>query len=168
MTGVELVTSPRMSAAGKRQRWFFANLVDVKLTQELGAGMSIVELVGPPGDMPPLHVHRSDDEAFYVLDGEFSLFVKDQQPVRLSAGGLALGPKGVPHTYRVEGDREARWLAVCTPGDFERFVVAASRPAERPELPPPHGPPSDEEIAAVTTLAAEHGIDLLGPPGMLP
>jgi quercetin dioxygenase-like cupin family protein len=140
----------------------------VKLPQDVGAGMSIVELVGPPGDMPPLHLHRTDAEAFYVLEGEFSLFVKGEKPAHLSAGGVAFGPKGVPHTYRVEGDRDARWLAISTPGDFERFVVAASRRAPRPELPPPHGPPTDEEVAAVTALAAEHGIELLGPPGALP
>jgi hypothetical protein len=59
-------------------------------------------------------------------------------------------------------------LAICTPGDFAEFVVAASTPAARPELPPPHGPPSDEEVEAIGKLAADHGIELLGPPGTLP
>jgi hypothetical protein len=49
-----------------RLRWFFANLVEVKLSQDASGGqMSVVELVGPPGDMPPLHLHRTDDEAWY-------------------------------------------------------------------------------------------------------
>ena len=150
-------------------RWFFANLVRVRLSQGAARGaMSIVELVGPTGDMPPLHLHRTDDEAWYVLEGEMSFSVGDARPIRVSAGGLAYGPKGVPHTYRVESSTPARWLAVCTPGDFERFVVAASHPADRAELPRPHGPPSEEQIAAVTTLAAQHHIELLGPPGTLP
>jgi quercetin dioxygenase-like cupin family protein len=150
-------------------RWFFANLVQVRLSQiAAGGALSIVELVGPPGDMPPLHRHRTDDEAWYVLEGEMSFHVGTEQPVRLSAGGLAFGPKGVPHTYRVESPTPARWLAVCTPGDFEPFVVAASRPADRAELPPPHGPPSEDEVAAVTALAARHEIEMLGPPGALP
>jgi mannose-6-phosphate isomerase-like protein (cupin superfamily) len=150
-------------------RWFFANLVRVRLSQAAARGaMSIVELVGPTGDMPPLHLHRTDDEAWYVLEGEMSFFVGDEQPIRVSAGALAYGPKGVPHAYRVESSTPARWLAVCTPGDFERFVVAASHPAELAELPPPHGPPTQEEIAAVAVLAAEHHIELLGPPGTLP
>ena len=60
-------------------------------------------------------------------------------------------------------------LAICTPGDFAAFAIAASQPAERSELPPPPlGPPTEAEVAAVTALAAEHGIDLLGPPGALP
>jgi quercetin dioxygenase-like cupin family protein len=150
-------------------RWFFDNLVKVVLSQEEGGGlMSIVEFAGPPGDMPPLHLHRTDDEAWYVLEGEMSFFVGDEQPIRVKALELAFGSKGVPHTYRVESSEPARWLAICTPGDFQRFVVAASRPAERAELPAAMEPPSEAEIAAVTALAAEHGIDLLGPPGALP
>ena len=151
-------------------RWFFANLVEVKLTQgEDGGQMSIVELSGPPGDMPPLHLHRNDDEAFYVIEGEMCFFVGNDQSVRCAAGSVAFGPKGVPHTYRVESSEPARWLAVCTPGDFAQFVVKASRPAESALLPPPpSGPPSEDEIAAITTLAGEHGIELLGPPGALP
>jgi quercetin dioxygenase-like cupin family protein len=151
-------------------RWFFANLVEVKLTQsEAGGQMSIVELSGPPGDMPPLHLHRNDDEAFYVIEGEVCFFVGSDQPIRRAAGSSAFGPKGVPHTYRVESTEPARWLAVCTPGDFAQFVVAASRHAEAATLPPPpSGPPSEDEIAAITTLADEYGIELLGPPGALP
>jgi quercetin dioxygenase-like cupin family protein len=152
-----------------RPRWFFANLVEVKLTQEATGGqMSIVELSGPPGDMPPLHLHRTDDEAWYVLEGDMSFFVGTNEPVRVAAGALAFGSKDVPHTYRVESSQPARWLAICTPGDFGAFVLAASRPADRAGLPPPPGPPTSDEIAAITALALEHGIELLGPPGALP
>lgn len=151
-------------------RWFFANLAEVKLTQEASGGtMSVVEISAPPGDMPPLHVHRTDDEAWAILEGEVSFFVGDSEPVRVTAGGVAFGPKGVTHTYRVESDKPARMLAICTPGDFAAFVTAASRPAERPELPPPPpGPPSEAELAEISELAGKHGIDLLGPPGALP
>jgi quercetin dioxygenase-like cupin family protein len=152
------------------QRWFFANLVEVKLTREAGGGeLSIVEISGPPGDMPPLHLHHTDDEAWYVLDGEMSFFVGTDQPTRCGPGSVAFGPRGIPHTYRMESSQPARVLAICTPGDFAGFVLAASRSAEAPELPPPPpGPPSEDEMAAITALALEHGIELLGPPGALP
>ena len=99
--------------------------------------MSIVEISSPPGDMPPLHVHRTDDEAWVVLEGEVSFFAGSNEPIRVAAGGAAFGPKGVAHTYRVESDGPARILAICTPGDFAAFVIAASQPADRAELPPP-------------------------------
>jgi quercetin dioxygenase-like cupin family protein len=150
-------------------RWFFANLVEVKLTQEASGGqMSIVDISCPPGDMPPLHVHQADDEAWVVLEGDMTFFVDANEPVRVGAGGAAFGPKGLAHTYRA-GSEGARCLAICTSGDFAAFVLAASRPAEGHELPPPPpGPPSEDELAAITALAHEHGIELLGPPGALP
>jgi mannose-6-phosphate isomerase-like protein (cupin superfamily) len=158
-----------MMDSGERPLWFFANLAEVKLTQQAsGDRMSIVELWGPPGDMPPLHLHRSDDEAWVVLEGEVSFFIGSDEPVNVSTGEVAFGPKGVAHTYRVESGRPARWLAVCTPGEFAEFVVAASRIAERAELPPPPGPPTEDEVATITALAHAHGIELLGPPGALP
>ena len=159
-----------MTDPGAGPRWFFANVAEVKLTgQASGNQLAIVEITSPPGDMPPLHVHRTDDEAWVVLEGEVSFFAGSSEPVRVAAGGVAFGPKGVPHTYRVESDRPARMLAICTPGDFAAFVIAASEPAYRAELPPsPAGPPTEAEGAALAALASERGIDLLGPPGALP
>ena len=104
--------------------------------------------------MPPLHVHRADDEAWVVLEGEVSFFAGSNEPIRVAAGGAAFGPKGVAHTYRVEGDGPARILAICTPGDFAAFVIAASQPVDRAELPPPPpGPPTEAEVTAVTARA---------------
>ncbi|HEY6076754.1 MAG TPA: hypothetical protein VIV36_07925 [Gaiella sp.] len=131
--------------------------------------MSMVEIAAPPGDMPPLHVHRTDDEAWVVLEGEVSFFAGSNEPIRVAAGGVAFGPRGRgAYVSRRIGCAGANPRG-CTPGDFAAFVIAASRPADRAELPPPPpGRPSEAEVAAVTALAAERGIDLLGPPGALP
>jgi hypothetical protein len=69
----------------------------------------------------------------------------------------------------VDSSGLARWLVICTPGEFAGFVLAASQPATSTELPPPPPTaPTEEEMAALGALALEHGIELLGPPGMLP
>ncbi len=144
--------------------WFIHNLATVKVSgEETGGAWSMTEVAGPKGDMPPLHVHHRDDEAFYVLEGEMTLFAGDRE-IHLSAGECGLAPKGIPHVYRVDSD-EAHWLAVCSPAGFERFVAEASVPAKARTLPP--GPPAldPDRLAAI---AQEHGIEILGPPGTLP
>jgi hypothetical protein len=103
--------------------------------------------------MPPLHVHHAHDEGFYLLEGELTLYTPGEQ-VDLAAGEFVLAPRGVPHTYRV-GEAPARWLVTSSPAGFERFVAAVSASATA-------------DPAELGRLAAEHGIEILGPPGMLP
>jgi quercetin dioxygenase-like cupin family protein len=145
--------------------WFIQNLAVVKVWgTETGDAWSMVELTGPRGDMPPLHLHRTADEAFYVLDGELTVFVGDEE-TRLSPGECAVAPQGIPHVYRVDSE-EARWLAISSPAaGFERFVAEAGVPAEAAALPP--GPPAiaPERLAE---LADRYDIEILGPPGTLP
>lgn len=144
--------------------WFADSLVYVHVDGERSGGAySLSETLAAHGNMPPLHVHRRNDETFYVLEGDVRLFVGNCE-VSLVAGQAAFAPRGVPHTYRVESDR-ARWLVINSPAGFEGFVRATSDPAPRPELPP-----SDRQTdpAAFAAAAAEQGIDILGPPGMLP
>lgn len=144
--------------------WFLDNLAYVHIDGEQVAGAyGLCEMVGRSGDMPPLHIHQRDDETFYVLEGELSLFVGEQR-LSLTPGRAALAPRGVPHVYRVESEA-ARWLTVNSPAGFERFIRATGSAAESDGLPPA-GPPPDP--AALAQAAAEYGIELLGPPGTLP
>jgi quercetin dioxygenase-like cupin family protein len=144
--------------------WFIDNLVRVHVDGETSGGrLAIVEEWGARGNMPPLHVHHSDDEAFFVLEGELSLFVAGEQLI-LTAGQAALAPRGVPHSYRVES-AQAHWLVITTPAGFESFVRACAEPAPADELPPAGRP---QDAAALAQAAAEVGIEILGPPGALP
>ena len=152
------------SVAVDTQLWFFNTLVDVHVGTEDGEdGISVLESRAPYGDSPPLHVHDTEDEIFHVRSGELRLVVGDTEQ-RAAAGETLLAPKGVPHTYVVVSDEGASWLVTTAHGDFERFVRALSRPAERAELPEPLGPPTPEQEAALGAVAAAHGIRLVGPP----
>ncbi|QPP07846.1 cupin domain-containing protein [Streptomyces bathyalis] len=144
--------------------WLNDNLVYVHVGgEQSGGAYSLSETLGARGNMPPLHVHRRNEETFYVLEGEVRLFLGDREVV-LTAGRAALAPRGVPHTYRVESER-ARWLVINSPAGYEEFLRATAEPAPRAELPPA-GRRSDP--AALAGAAAEQGIDILGPPGTLP
>jgi uncharacterized cupin superfamily protein len=124
------------------QLWFQNSLVTIRVSMSDGQdGISVLEHRVPHGFSPPLHLHRTEDEVLNVLEGEFRMKVNGQEQ-RLGAGDVLLVPKGVPHTYRVESVQGGRCLTITARGDFERFVRAVSRPAERSELPEPSGPPS--------------------------
>jgi hypothetical protein len=83
------------------------------------------------------------------------------QPFELRAGGAALVPMGLAHTFRVDAD-EARVLVLSTPAGLERMVRDGSVPATRPTLPPSGTPrPSPEDL---DDIFRAHGQVNLGPP----
>ncbi|MFM9419278.1 cupin [Thermus scotoductus] len=144
--------------------WFFNTLVRVWVSEVEGQdGLSVLEHWAPYGDSLPLHIHHTEDEVVIVLEGEVRFLVGDTSR-RVLPFQEILAPKGVPHTYRVESPEGARWVTVTAHRDFERFVRAMSRPAEREALPSPTGPPSPGEMERVTKIAQTYGIEFVGPP----
>ena len=156
-----------MSTIGEtRSIWFVDSHGTVLVSaDETDGRISVVEVSAVKGQMPPLHVHRTDDEVFHVIEGELTLYVGDEV-VRVGAGETAFAPRDVPHTYRVESDG-ARWLGIGAPGGLDRFFLAIGRPAGG-EGPPPE--PIAPDLDAAAELERETGfrIELLGPPGALP
>jgi quercetin dioxygenase-like cupin family protein len=149
---------------GGRQFWFLDTRVVVHISFENGQDrISVLEHEAPHGDSPPLHVHRNEDEIFHLLEGEVALSLDGKQ-LHGKAGDSFLAPKGVPHTYRVLSAGGARWLTITTGEEFERFVRALGRSAERDGLPDRSGPPTPEQVEGLVAAAAQHGIDIVGPP----
>ena len=149
-------------------RWFLRDLVTIHVRgEQTDRRVGMVEITMPPHDEPPLHVHPEQDEGFYVLDGELSLYLAGGEERLVRAGEFFLAPRGVPHSYRA-GDTGARALVQSSPAGFEAFVERTSRPAAAPVLPPPAAPPTAEQAAQLAAIAAEHGIEILGPPGARP
>ena len=72
---------------------------------------------GPPRWIAPLHLHRNDDEAWYVLEGSLCVRVGDNV-VEAKAGSAVLVPRGTPHTYWNPGAGLTRYLLVMTPNIY--------------------------------------------------
>jgi len=62
----------------------------------------------------PLHLHRNDDEAWYVLEGTLG-FIRGDERLEAPAGSAVLVPRGVAHSYWNAGDGAARYVLVLTP-----------------------------------------------------
>ncbi len=68
---------------------------------------------GPPRLIAPRHVHRSDDEAWYVLEGTLRVQVgKDEVEARAGSGVFV--PRGTAHTYWNPGPGPVRYLLIMT------------------------------------------------------
>ena len=115
--------------------WFLGVLATVKASSETTAGrVTVIEHLAPRGSGSPLHVHHNEDEWFYVLEGELTIWVAGETVVA-PAGSFVFGPRDVPHTFIVSSD-EARFLLVTQAAGFEGFARALGTPAPIAEIPP--------------------------------
>lgn len=68
---------------------------------------------GPPRWIAPLHLHRNDDEAWYVLEGTLCVRV-GKDVVEAKAGSAVFVSRGTAHTYWNPGPGRVRYLLVMT------------------------------------------------------
>ncbi len=140
--------------------WFLNSLNIVKATTEsTGGAFSMVHHTAPPGHATPYHLHHIEDEAFYVLDGEFT-FICDGKKTVLGPGGYIFLPRGIPHGIRCSALRPSTMLILATPGTgFIGMMIEMAEPAAQRTLPVPAMP----DLQKLTMLCAKYKIDILGP-----
>jgi quercetin dioxygenase-like cupin family protein len=86
---------------------------------DTGGQFALLEMDAKPGVEPPLHVHRHEDELFYVLEGELKVY-RGAEEITLNPGDSGFLPRNVPHTFKIVSPR-ARFLVYLTPGGFEAY-----------------------------------------------
>jgi quercetin dioxygenase-like cupin family protein len=125
---------------------------------ETGGAYTLFETCSAPGSGVPAHLHRYEEEAFFVLEGTYAFGIGERL-VELGPGGFVFGPRGIPHSYRNVGPTPGRMLTLVTPGGlFEQFTAEAGQPLAGSDLPTPVAPP---DLARLAALAAKYGIDFL-------
>lgn len=115
--------------------------------------MAVLEATVPPGGGPPPHLHKHEDEAFYVVDGELDVRI-GERTVRASSGDFVFIPRDTVHSFHNPGLRIARQLLIFTPGGFEEFFLEAGEPAMAGR---PIPPPSAGEQPRIKATAEKYG-----------
>jgi quercetin dioxygenase-like cupin family protein len=67
------------------------------------------------------HVHHEEDDSFYILEGELTFLLGDEE-VRAPAGTFVLIPPGVEHGFRNDTDDVVRILNIHAPAGFDRRI----------------------------------------------
>jgi len=123
------------------------------------AGVALVEAVAYRSTEPPLHIHHREDEAWYILDGQMTFHVAEEQLVAF-AGDLVFAPRGLPHAFTVDVE-PTRVLVLATPAGFEHFALELGVPATSEVPPADLGLPPPEILGPI---AERYGIEVVGPP----
>jgi len=122
--------------------------------EDTGGAYTVLQVASPPAGGPPLHCHHREDEALYVLEGEYEVQCGDRT-VRATAGAFIFAPRGIPHAFRNVSAGPSQILIIASPAGIEKFFEDVSALAQG-------GPP---DIATVQAIAARYDIDLMLPEG---
>jgi mannose-6-phosphate isomerase-like protein (cupin superfamily) len=112
---------------------------------------SLLEAEEPPDFGPPLHIHRDAAEAFYVLEGEYLMFL-DEREVRCPAGSFIFIPAGMRHGFRV-GAAPSRKLNFYFPAAMIGYFDDLSAAIRRGEV--------DE--SELDDIARRHSMEVVAP-----
>jgi mannose-6-phosphate isomerase-like protein (cupin superfamily) len=100
----------------------------------------------PESGAPP-HLHRSQDETHYILEGHFE-FVLGERKVDAGAGSVVYVPRTTVHAFTNTGAEKGKIQCIETPaGPLEQFLEEAGEPVSDPSSPP-QGPPDMDKLQA--------------------
>ncbi|MEO6579113.1 MAG: cupin domain-containing protein [Candidatus Limnocylindria bacterium] len=138
---------------GRRPRHRYGQLPNV--SESIGrctaGAFSLLEAEEPPHFGPPMHIHHDAAEAFYVLSGEYVIFIDGDKHIG-PAGSFIHIPAGVPHGFRV-GTAPSRKLNIYVPAAMVGYFEELSAAIARDEM-------DDDTLGEI---ARRYGMEVIGP-----
>ncbi len=106
------------------------------------------------GDGPPQHIHKTEDETFYVLEGEVKFLLGEHTSIA-KAGTFVNIPRGTRHAFCRVDKKNAKLLATFTPAGFEKFFDEAIDVDVTD---------TEAYVAKAKELAKKYNMEIVGPP----
>jgi quercetin dioxygenase-like cupin family protein len=130
-----------------------SNILDLKVSgSDTDGGMAIFEQTSlSQGKGTPLHIHNSQDEVFYVIEGSYYFQVGDEK-FKLTTGDSVFLPRRVPHAWTQVSERGKMTVIVQPAGKLENFFVTMEALDHEP---------SQKEIAKIFS---DNDMQVVGPP----
>ena len=133
--------------------------ITLKATAEgTGGAYSLLEVV-VPGNGPTQHIHKTEEEAFYILEGGVNIKIGDET-IRGTVGSFVLIPRGTVHTFWNVGPTPAKLLVIFSPPGFEQFFfeVWGERGEDEEEMD--HA----THIERLKAVSEKYNVEIVGPP----
>ncbi|CUR55375.1 putative Cupin 2, conserved barrel domain protein [metagenome] len=146
-----------------RATWAMESLFEHLLEPGESDRLGVALVTQPPGVATPLHRHHHEAEAFYVVEGRLS-YRAGEETYELYDGCFIHLPRGVPHAFRIRGDRPARLLALTAPAGLLTLYDEVGLPALERRLPGTDGQTADVEIPKWVEVGPRYGLEVVGPP----
>jgi mannose-6-phosphate isomerase-like protein (cupin superfamily) len=140
-----------------------SNLTTYLVEEEDSNGdFGLIEAVMEPGnEPPPAHVHSREDELYYILEGEFDVYV-GEEAFKVQTGECVFLPKLKPHAFVIRSSR-IRLLLIITPGGLEEAFRSMASPAQSLDLPVGMPTYSTSDLKQTAQRFSGYGVRFLAP-----
>lgn len=108
------------SDEGKEWNVFGVKITGKIMSAETDGEYSVIVTETPPQGGPPKHVHKHEDELFYVLKGKYKFFCGDQEIIATEGDFIRLS-KGIPHHFVNVDTTTGITMNTITPGGLEQY-----------------------------------------------
>ena len=110
-----------------------SNIMDLKISgKDTNGDLAIFEQTSlSQGRGTPLHIHHSQDEVFYVIDGQYYFQVGDEK-YHLNVGESIFLPRKVPHAWTQVSEKGKMTVTFQPAGKMEEFFVTMSSLKDEP------------------------------------
>jgi mannose-6-phosphate isomerase-like protein (cupin superfamily) len=136
-----------------------SNVYTVKISGDETQGRcSIWEIDVPLNNGPPLHKHLKEDEAYYILEGDFSFLYGDKE-TKAGKGHFVYVHRGRFHTCKNVGSSSGKLLLIITPPQFEKFFEEIGIPIEDKSSFHPHILTS-ATFENIIKISAKYGVEI--------
>lgn len=127
--------------------------------EETDGKYAMFEAIVPPGGGPPPHIHSREEESFFILEGEITFQVGDEQIIA-KAGTFANMPVGSLHSFKNTTDNVARMIISVAPAGLEKMFFEIGQPVALGDRVPP---PTKAEIERLLAVAPGYGVEIRVP-----
>ncbi len=133
MTDAPIYVAP---GQGITHRVLGGDVITFKITgEQTNHEFTLAETTTMPDEGPPLHLHRREEETFYVLEGSFVFHVGERR-IMAGQGSVLVAPMNTPHRFVNIGTTPGKLLVITRPSGFENFIrELAAIPVDQPPDP---------------------------------
>lgn len=150
--------SGTLRAGGGKTVWVVGDHYTIKASgEDTGGAFTLIEVLVPPQSGPPPHVHSREDEAFYILEGEFEVHI-DNQRVTAGPGAWVTLAKGSLRHFKNISQATAKMLILATPAGLDKFFLEAGRAAI--DTSPESGAATSQDVEKMVAIAPKYGIEI--------
>ena len=130
MSSSELVIRP-----GQGKTWELGGVIECKVSgAQTGDAYTILGITLEKGQGAPMHIHKREDEVFYILEGTCTFGLGDEV-ITAEAGTTVILKKGLAHFFRNDSSTAMKALITAVPGGLDRYFeeVTTAIAEQKPE-----------------------------------